>query len=255
MKQLRVIIADDERPARKELRTQLETMENLLVVAECADGAAALTAIEQDEPDLILLDIEMPRLSGFDVLTRLQAPFRPVVVFVTAYDEHALRAFEVDAVDYVLKPFDEQRVSAAVERARTRCSEQELSGQMKNILQNAAAQRGPEGLHARRILVPQGGRRAFFVSTSDIDWFEALDNHIRLHAGQKAYLVRMTITELEQKLDPADFMRIHRSTIVNLNRIQRVEPYGGSDYQVILYDGRKLRVSRSCRDRLLQSGT
>lgn len=255
MKQLRVIIADDERPSREELRTQLEAIENLLVVAECADGAAALTAIKQDEPHIVFLDIEMPRLSGFEVLKRLEPPLRPVVVFVTAYDEHALRAFEVDAVDYVLKPFDEQRVSAAVERARTRCSEHELSGQMKDILQNAVAQRGQGDLHARRILVPQGGRRAFFVPTSDIDWIEALDNHIRLHVRQQAHLVRMTITELEQKLDPAEFMRIHRSTIVNLNRIQHVEPYGGSDYQVVLADGRKLRVSRSYRSRLLQSGS
>lgn len=253
VEKLKVVIADDERLSRRALRTQLEKLEGLDIVAECADGEAAVAAIEREEPDLIFLDIQMPLLTGFELLDRLSPEARPAVIFVTAYNEHAIRAFEVRAVDYVLKPFDEQRLGAAVEHARERLRERELSAQMEGVLRNVGqAASGTSGVpYARRLLVRQGGH-ASFVATRDIEWIEAVGNYVRLHVRDKAYLLRTSLSELERRLDPSQFMRIHRSTIVNLDCVAQVEPYGGSDYQVVLRDGVKLRVSRSSRDRLLR---
>jgi two-component system LytT family response regulator len=253
MEELRVVIADDERLSRRALRAQLERLEGLCVVAECADGEAALAAIEREEPDLIFLDIQMPHLSGFDVLARLGPESRPAVIFVTAFDEHAIRAFEVRAIDYVLKPFDEQRLASAVEHARARRRERTLSGQMEDVLRTMAeGATGSCGVpHARRLLVRQDGH-ASFVATREIEWIGAIGNHVRLHVAANTYVLKTSVSELERRLDPAQFMRIHRSTIVNLDSIAQVESYGGSDYQVVLRDGTKLRVSRSNRDRLLR---
>jgi two-component system LytT family response regulator len=254
MRALRVIIADDERLSRRALRAQLEELDGISIVAECADGAATLSAIEREAPDLVFLDIDMPRLNGFEVLERLEPEARPAVIIVTAYDEHALHAFEVRALDYVLKPFDGQRLRTAVEHALERRRERELSGRMESLLD--AAQRHDYagtagGAPMRRLLVRQSGC-SFFVPTTSIDWIEALGNHVRVHVGEQTHLVNASMAELERKLDAAEFMRIHRSTIVNLERVRHVEPYGGSDYQVVLHDGVRLRVSRSCRDRLLK---
>ena len=252
---MKVLIADDERLSRRALRAHLEELPGVRVVAECADGGTTLAAIEREEPDLVFLDIEMPRLSGFEVLARLPEP-RPGVVFVTAYDEHAIRAFEVRALDYLLKPFDRERVRRAVEHAVERRREHELSTRMEQLIEQTAsgghAGRGGGASAARRILVREA-RRSFFVATADIDWIEALGNDVRLHVGKAAHVVHAGLAEVERQLNPAEFMRIHRSTIVNLGRVRHVEPYGGSDYQVVLQDGTTLRVSRSCRDRLLRN--
>lgn len=251
---MKVLIADDERLSRRALRAHLDELTGLRVVAECADGGATLAAIEREEPDLLFLDIEMPRLNGFEVLARLSEP-RPAVVFVTAYDEHAIRAFEVRALDYVLKPFDRERVKRAVEHALARRREHELSTRMEQLIEQTASSEHGEGGGigaARRILVREE-RRSFFIATADIDWVEALGNDVRLHVGKVAHVVHAGMAEVERRLSPAQFMRIHRSTIVNLERVRHVEPYGGSDYQVVLHDGTTLRVSRSCRDRLLRN--
>lgn len=257
MEELKVVIADDERLSRRALRAQLDELDGLRVVAECGDGEATLTAIEREDPDLVFLDVQMPHLDGFEVLERLgvETGARPAVIFVTAYDEHAIRAFEVRAVDYVLKPFDGQRIAAAVDHARERLREHELSAQMEGMLRNVGGG-SPGGLrapHPRRLLVRRGGT-AHFVATREIDWIEAAGNYVRLHASTETYLLSSSVSDLERRLDPSQFMRIHRSTIVNLDSIAQVEPYGGSDYQVVLRDGTKLRVSRSNRDRLLRDG-
>jgi two-component system, LytTR family, response regulator len=251
MEQLRVIIADDERLSRRALRAQLEKRSDVVIVAECADGRTALAAIERDEPDLVFLDIQMPHLSGFEMLEKLDGAARPAVIFVTAHDEHAIRAFEVQAIDYLLKPFDEARLNAAIERALSRRREHALSTRMEQALGGleAVPERGRR--YARRLLIRHRGK-ACFIITSQVDWIEAVGNDVRVHVGEHAHLMRSAIGELERKLDPAQFMRIHRSTIINLDRIGHIEPYGGSDYQVVLRDGTRLRVSRSARDRLLR---
>jgi two-component system LytT family response regulator len=252
MEPLRVVIADDERLSRLALHAQLEQRDDLIIVAECGDGRTALAAIEREEPDIVFLDIQMPHLDGFELLGRLESDERPAVIFVTAYDEHAIRAFEVEAVDYVLKPFDEARLNAAIERALSRRRERTMAARMESALGSLHA--GPPsdgGPYARRLLVRNDGR-ASFVTTSEIDWIAANGNGTRLHVGEYTHLMRASIGELERKLDPAQFMRIHRSTIVNLDRIGHIEPYGGSDYQAVLRNGTKLRVSRGSRDRLLK---
>lgn len=247
---LKVLIADDERLSRRALRAHLETLEGLRIVAECADGAETLIAIGREEPDLVFLDIEMPRLDGFEVLGRLPVPL-PAVVFVTAYDEHAIRAFEVRALDYVLKPFDRDRVMRAVEHAMMRRREHALSVRMEELLDSVGPRETGDGA-ARRILIREE-RRSFFVGTDAIDWIEAVGDGVRLHAGAATHVLHESMSEVERRLNPAVFMRIHRSTIVNLERVRHVEPYGGSDYQVVLHDGTTLRVSRSCRARLLRT--
>lgn len=251
MEQLRVVIADDERLSRRALRAQLEKRDDIVIVAECGDGRTALAAIEREEPDVVFLDIQMPHLDGFELLERLESGVAPAVIFVTAYDEHAIRAFQVQAVDYLLKPFDESRLNAAVEHALSRRREQALSVRLESVLNSlrTGAVHG-ERRHARRLLVRHSGH-ACFVTSTDIDWIEAVGNDVRLHVGDQTHLLKAAISELERKLDH-QFMRIHRSTIVNLDRIHHIEPYGGSDYQVVLRDGTKLRVSRSSRDRLLK---
>jgi two-component system LytT family response regulator len=252
MEQLRVVIADDERLSRRALHAQLEKRGDLNIVAECGDGRTALAAIEREEPDIVFLDIQMPHLDGFELLGRLASDERPAVIFVTAFDEHAIRAFEVEAVDYVLKPFDEARLNAAVERALARRRERTMAARMERALRNLNGHLPQDDRqYARRLLVRHDGR-ACFVTTADIDWIAADGNGARLHAGERTHVMRAPIGDLERKLDPRQFMRIHRSTIVNLDRIGHIEPYGGSDYQVVLRDGTKLRVSRSSRDRLLK---
>lgn len=250
MKQLRAVIADDERLSRQALRAQLQKRGDIVIVAECADGMTALSAIEREEPDVVFLDIRMPHLDGFELLERLDTTARPAVVFVTAYDEHAIRAFDVHAVDYLLKPFDETRLAAAVERALSRRREQNLSSRIEGVMSGLAPD-AAERRFARRLLMRETGR-ASFVQTADIDWIEALGSDVRLHIGEQSHTMRTPISQLERRLDPSQFMRIHRSTIVNLDRIAHIEPYGGSDYQVVLRDGTKLRVSRGSRDRLLK---
>lgn len=251
MEQLKVVIVDDERLSRRALRAQLEKRGDIAIAAECGDGRAALAAIERDEPDLVFLDIQMPHVSGFELLEKLEGDARPAVIFVTAHDEHAVRAFEVEAIDYLLKPFDESRLNAAIERALARRREYALSARLEDVFGGAQPWAETGRRYARRLLIRSRGR-ARFIMTSQLDWIEAVGNGVRLHVGDQAHLMRSAIGVLERKLDPAHFMRIHRSTIINLDRIGHIEPYGGSDYQVILRDGTKLRVSRSARDRLLR---
>jgi two-component system LytT family response regulator len=242
---IRAVIVDDEPLARRRVRGLLVEAGDVEVVAECANGRDAIRAIEESPPDLLFLDIQMPEIDGFDVLRAIGANRVPVVIFVTAYDQFALRAFEAHALDYLLKPFDDERFEAALQRARERIHQQaggDLDRRLRALLEEVRGGRG----YLQRLVVPTGNR-SVFVRTEEIDWIEAERNYIRLHAGGRAYLLRENLGHIESALDPARFCRIHRSTIVNIDRIQAVESLLGGEYLVVLHDGTKLTSGRSYR--------
>lgn len=245
----RVVIVDDEPLAREKLRTLLEGRAGYELVAECGDGAAAVEAIHELEPDLVFLDVEMPGLDGFGVLEALETGREPHVVFVTAYDRYALRAFEVRALDYLLKPFARARFEEALarveERRRDRRAAPEEWTEIRALLDELRAERG----YAARLVV-RTGQKITFVATADVDWIEADGNYARLHAGKRDYLLRETMKNVEARLDPRRFLRIHRSAIVNLDRIASVEPYFHGEYIVTLTDGHRITASRTHSARL-----
>lgn len=251
---LRAIIVDDEPLARDCIRIALEAATDVELVAECPDGASAVTAIRAHDPDLLFLDVQMPGMSGFDVLEEVGPGAVPAVIFVTAYDEHAIRAFDVHAMDYVLKPFDDARFHEALDHARAQL-DTERRGALARRLEALLADRagGGEGGdgYATRLMVRLRDR-IHFVPVADVDWFEGAGNHVRLHVGQQSHLIRTTLSGLLERLDPRRFVRIHRSTIVNLDRIKEVQPWVSGDYVAILRDGTQLKVSRGCRDDLLR---
>ncbi len=245
----RVVIVDDEPLAREKLRTLLEGRAGYELVAECGDGAAAVEAIHELDPDLVFLDVEMPGLDGFGVLEALEPGREPYVVFVTAYDRYALRAFEVRALDYLLKPFHRARFEEALarveERRRGHAAAPEEWTAIRALLDELRAERG----YAARLVV-RTGQKITFVATADVDWIEADGNYARLHAGKRDYLLRETMKNVEARLDPRRFLRIHRSAIVNLDRIASVEPYFHGEYIVTLTDGHRITASRTHSARL-----
>lgn len=245
---IRAAIVDDEPLARRRIRNLLAEAADVKIVAECANGADAIASLEQSPPDLLFLDIQMPEIDGFDVLQAIGVGRVPAVIFVTAYDQFALRAFDAHALDYLLKPFDDERFSAALERARERIRQQQggdLDRRLKALLDNV---RGDQG-YLRRLVVPSG-HRSIFVRTEHIDWIEAERNYVRIHAGGKAHLLRENLVRIASSLDPGMFCRIHRSTIVNIDRIQSVESLFHGEYQVVLQNGTKLTSGRSYRSSL-----
>jgi two-component system, LytTR family, response regulator len=246
---IRAAIVDDEPLARRRLRNLLAEASDVEIVAECANGHEAIETLEESPPQLLFLDIQMPEVDGFDVLQAIGADRVPAVIFVTAYDQFALRAFEAHALDYLLKPFDDERFATALQRARERIRQQQggdLDRRLQALLENVRADRG----YLRRLVVPSGHRN-IFVRTEHIDWIEAERNYVRLHVGGKAYLLRENLTRIASALDPATFCRIHRSTIVNIDRIETVESLFHGEYQVVLQDGTKLTSGRSYRSNLL----
>lgn len=251
---LRVVLVDDERPAREYMRSVLGEVPSLLVVSECPDGPTAIDAIRREAPDLVLLDVQMPEMSGFDVIAAVGVDAMPEVVFVTAHDEYALQAFEVHALDYVLKPFTPARLLDAVSQAQrriTRAGDDALGQRLAALLaERTTAQAATESRWASRLTV-RTGERIHFVRVADIEWIEAARNYVWLHAGTARYAVRIPLGALEHRLDPAQFVRIHRSAIVNLDRVREVQAWVGGEYVAILEDGRTLRVSRGYRDALL----
>lgn len=263
---VRAVIVDDEPLARDCVRIALAGVPEVEVVAECGNGLDAVSSIRELEPDLVLLDVQMPGLDGFGVIEEIGVDEMPTVVFITAYDEHALRAFEIHAVDYLMKPFDDERfrdaVRHAVERIRLRQAES-LSTRLAAVLremppaleaESGVAEGAPAAgadSFARRILVKRRDRFRF-IEVRDVDFFEAAGNYIRVHAGEETHLIRATLSGTLERLDPARFVRIHRSTIVNLDRIREIQPWVGGDYIAILEDGRELRVSRTYREALLR---
>jgi len=231
---LRAMIVDDEELARRYLREMLSAHEEIEIVAECANGFEAVKAAGAST-DLLFLDIQMPKLDGFEALELMEPP--RCVIFVTAYDEYALKAFDVHAVDYLLKPFSAERFEEALARARERM------GQTPPVLQLAAAARGP-GRFMERIVVKDGAS-VHVVAVEDLDWVEAQDDYVALHAKGKSVLKQQTISALEAALDPALFVRIHRSWIVNLERVEKIEPYGKDSKVALLKGGKRVPVSRS----------
>ncbi|MGB7719183.1 MAG: LytTR family DNA-binding domain-containing protein [Bryobacteraceae bacterium] len=232
---LRAVIVDDEELARGFLREMLAAHPEIEIVAECANGFEAVKAIVEAAPDLVFLDVQMPKLDGFEVLELIE-PLSPAVIFVTAYDQYAMRAFDAHAVDYLLKPFSVERFERALERAKARLGERK-----------PAPEQRPQRLAVR------DGTRVHVIPLEKLDYAEAQDDYVALHSGGKSYLKLQTIGSLEALLDPARFVRIHRSAIVNLERVARIEPYAKESRVAILTDGTRLPVSRSGYARLLEA--
>jgi two-component system, LytTR family, response regulator len=249
---LRALIVDDEAVARRRIRRLLQREPDVTVVAEAADGRTAVQVIREQSPDVVFLDVQMPELDGFGVVAEL-GHHPPTIVFVTAYDEYALRAFEVHALDYLLKPFDKTRFAAALERGKAQVRlgqsggmEQRLMAFLRTVEDHRPSPRQPL---PERLVVKSAGRVSF-VRVEELDWIEAAGNYVRLHVAKEDHLLRETLSGLEAKLDPRRFVRIHRSTIVNIDRIRQLQPAFHGDYVVQLHDGTELTLSRSCRDKL-----
>ncbi len=239
---LRVIIVDDEEPARRLLSELLGEVPGIQVVAECCNGFEAVKAVSDHEPDILLLDIQMPKLDGFEVVELLD-PGLPVI-FVTAYDEHALHAFEVHAVDYLLKPFSAERLTLALERARTR------KGRTPEIpYEEIAAAARPHAPHLQRIMVREGAQ-VHIILIDDVDFIEARDDAVAIHVGPREHIKPQRLAALADRLDPDRFIRVHRSFVVNIDRISRIELYAKDSRIAILADGVQVPVSRSGYARL-----
>ncbi|WP_437564910.1 MULTISPECIES: LytR/AlgR family response regulator transcription factor [unclassified Sorangium] len=266
--EIRAVIVDDEPLAREGIRMLLADDPEVAIAAESGDGPSALETIRRLRPDLVFLDVQMPEMNGFEVMASLPPGELPAVIFVTAFDRYALRAFEVHALDYLLKPFDDDRFHDALRRAKghlrlSRMSD--LSQRLLSLLQSygdpgaAAAARGRAGPgseppaggadHPRRLAI-KDGCRVVFLSVEEIDWIEAADYYVQIHAGGKSYLHRETMNSVEGKLDPARFVRIHRSAIVNRDRIKELRTQGRRDTVVVLAGGAELKVARSHREKL-----
>jgi two-component system LytT family response regulator len=246
---IRALIADDEPIARDRLRGFLQTEPDIEIVAECGSGPEAVAAIRQARPDLVFLDVEMPGCDGLEVIARLPAENRPAIVFVTAHEDFALEAFDVQAIDYLLKPFDRERLQTALRRAQEHLQARrtgELKQQLATLLADAAVV--PEKKPARLTVKADG--RLVFVKPDDIVWVEAADNYVVLHLREGRLMLRETLTTLETRLDPDNFTRINRSALVHLDQVRELQPTFHGDYVVLLRDGTKLPLSRSLRGRL-----
>ena len=242
---IRVLIVDDEPIARRGIRQQLHGEADLEVIGESGDGAAAIDAITELAPDLVFLDIQMPEVGGFDVVEAIGVARMPAVVFVTAYDEHALRAFDVHAVDYVLKPIDRHRLRTAVERARRRLAH--APGQLDRRIAAVLGELGrPAHDYAKRLAI-KGDGRVILVDVGEVDRLEAAGNYVEVHSGARHHLVRETMTSLEARLDPARFVRVSRSSIVNADRVRELQPMFSGDFVVVLRDGTKVAGGRRYR--------
>jgi len=247
MSNFKVLIVDDERLSRRRIRRLLSLEPDCEVIGECANGAEAVRTLATARPDVLYLDVQMPELDGFEVIQALTQA-RPLIIFTSAYDDYALRAFEVHAFDYLLKPFDGRRFLDSLQRAKARIRQDRTSpanDQIAELFANfSKTQRGPD-----RIAVRNNGR-VVFVKLEDIDWIEASDNYVCLHCGRDTHVCRETMTDLEARLDPARFLRVHRSAIVNLDRIKELQPWFRGDYRVILRDGTELTLTRNHREKL-----
>ena len=255
-KKIRALIVDDEPLARRNIRALLSDDAEVEIVGECGSGAQAVKLIQASPPDLLFLDVQMPEMSGFDVLKKIDLGQIPAIIFVTAYDQYALQAFEVQALDYLLKPFDDERFALALSRAKAQIEQREAAGLKKRLLALLEAEAGqraatPPPQYEEKFLV-KSASRVFFVKADEIDWIEAADYYVCLHIGHQSHLLRETMSEMETKLNPEQFLRIHRSAIVNLSRVKQVEARPGSEYTVTLQDGTSLRLSRSRKEQLEQ---
>lgn len=250
---LRALVVDDERPAREIVHELLSGDPEIEVVGECRNGKEALEAIRDHRPDLVFLDVQMPELDGFGVLAQLDPSEIPIVVFVTAYDDYAVRAFEVHALDYLLKPFDDQRFAEALERAKASYRRREMEAighKLVRLVQDHHDRKEPAADGGLDRLMIKSSGRVSFVKTDEIDWIEAADYYVRVHAGGKRHLLRESLSSLETRLDSERFVRVHRSAIVNLDRASEIRPLFKGSYLLILQDGTRLKLSRTRRAEL-----
>jgi two-component system LytT family response regulator len=245
----RVLIADDEPLARERLRMLLSNEDWVEIAGECANGPDAVAAIQKLKPDLVFLDVQMPGASGFDVIAAVGSERMPPVVFVTAYDRYALRAFDVHALDYLLKPFDRDRFQQALGRARQHLERRDAGELERRLLALVQDLRTTSPQRPERFVIKAGGR-VFFVRTDEIDWVEAAGNYVKLHVGAEAHLLRETMNALEAQLDPDVFFRIHRCHIVNIERVKELQPWFNGEYVVLLHSGARLTLSRGYREKL-----
>jgi two-component system LytT family response regulator len=250
MSKFKVLIVDDERLSRRRIRRLLSLDPECSVMGECANGAEAVSTLEALRPDILFLDVQMPELDGFEVVRALTQT-APLIIFTSAFDDYALRAFEVHAFDYLLKPFDGRRFLESLRRAKVRIARDRSGAPDDRLLELfeslSRARRAPD-----RIAVRNNGR-VVFLKLDDIDWMEASDNYVCLHSGRDTHVVRQTMSELEARLDPSKFLRVHRSAIVNLDRIRELQPWFRGDYRVILRDGTELTLTKNHREKLESS--
>lgn len=247
-KPLRAIIVDDEPLGRTVIREMLRGDADIEIIGECANGHEAVELINRARPALLFLDVQMPEVDGFEVLSAANSVLDelPLVIFVTAYDQYAVRAFDVHAVDYLLKPFDRERFGKAVQRAKAQLKLAHNDAINERILALLEEQKA-KTRYLERLVVKANGR-VFFLKTGEVDWIEAAGNYVCLHVRQESYLLRETLSSLEAQLDPQKFPRIHRSQIVNVERIRELQPWSHGEYHVILHDGTQLTLSRSYRE-------
>jgi two-component system LytT family response regulator len=246
---IRAVVVDDEPLARDGVKLHLSKEPDVVVAGEAADGRRAVSLITATKPDLVFLDVQMPTLDGFQVVEALTSTYLPTIVFVTAYDQYAMKAFDVHALDYLLKPFTVDRFQAAMRKAREEIAARGSHDSRRRLLE-LIAERAGEQAHLRRFVIRSGeGYR--LVPAAEVASFEAQGNYVRLTTGNGHHLLRITMAELEKRLDPRQFARIHRSTMVNIERIKEITPAWHGDFEVLLHDGQRLRLSRNFRDRLL----
>src|ERR1051325_1273484 len=260
MERIRALIVDDELNARKGIRTLLARDPELEVVGECADGRAAVENIERLAPDLVLLDVQMPHKSGFEVLEAIDLERPPILIFITAWDSYALKAFEVSALDYLLKPFTDERFYQALERAKGQHRERRTAELSRGLLallehqrregQSKAEPHAPRAEGPLRRFFIKADGEINFVAAEEVDWLEAVGYYTKIHAGKRSHLLRGNLGQIEARLDPKEFARIHRSTVVNLKRVLRLKDWFNGECLVVLRDGTELKVSRRHRRRL-----
>jgi len=243
---IRALIIDDEPLARERVRSMLKDEADIEIAGECGDGASAVAAVRQHAPHLVFLDVQMPGMDGFEVLRAVDREQLPEVIFVTAYDQHAIRAFDAHALDYLLKPFKPARFKEALRRARGRLAEKQAGDVSREILALLGEGR-PAREHLTRIAV-RTGERTVFVKVAQIEWAESAGNYVVLHAGKENHVVRETLTALEERLDPRKFVRINRSTLVNVDQIKELKPLFKGEHVVVLHNGKQLTMTRGVRE-------
>jgi two-component system LytT family response regulator len=231
------------------VRKMLLRSADVEIVGECENGYEAITAIKKSRPDLVFLDVQMPEMDGFGVIDAIKEEQLPHIIFVTAYDQYAVRAFDVHALDYLLKPFDEERFAEALERAKRQIRRGDESTDWRGRILALLAEGQASALYLERLIIKTGGR-VFFLKTEEVKWIEAEGNYVALHTGKKKYLFREAISSLAAQLDPRKFQRIQRSTIVNIEYIRELQPWFRGDYKVILHDGTELKLSHRYRENL-----
>ena len=246
---IRTILIDDEPLAREKTRTLLADELDIEIIGECRDGREAVETIENEKPDLIFLDVQMPEMDGFEVLENLDPEHMPTVVFTTAFDQYALKAFDVHAVDYLLKPFNRARLKEAVDRARQTVQRRQ-GGDVREQLMALLKEVGKDRPQYPERLVIKSSGRVIFLRSEEIDWIDAAGNYVRIHSGSESHMLRETMGRLEERLDPSRFIRIHRSTIVHVERIKELQQQFHGDYLVVLKNGQRLTLSRSYRDKI-----